>query len=196
MDVRQFAVILGAAIFPVPLYPQASVSPTGSEACAGCHASIYGAYQKTVMANASGPASAGLITGEFTHQPSGVTYRVYQQDGRAWMSYERKSEPGFEGRRELEYFIGSGQKGRSYLFSVDNFWFETPINWYTLEHRWNMTPAYTQARQSPLNLPSYLDCLNCHASGLQPPSRVRTRCIPANPSSTVESPASAATART
>jgi len=148
---------------------QAVSGVAGNEACASCHAEIYNSYLKTVMAGASGPAGEGLITGEFRHKPSGVTYRVYEQDGRAWMSYEREKESGFRGQRELLYFIGSGVKGRSYLFSVQGFLFETPINWYSQEHRWNMTPAYTEAREMPMNLPALVDCLNCHTSGMQVP---------------------------
>jgi len=150
-----------------PTTPPAAVS--GNEACANCHTQIYQSYAKTVMAKASGPAASGLISGEFLHRPSGVRYRVYRNDGRTWMSYERDSEPGFHGQRELLYFIGSGRKGRSYLFSVQGFQFETPINWYSQEARWNMAPAYTDAREIPMNLPSLVDCLNCHSSGLQPP---------------------------
>ncbi len=141
----------------------------GSEACAGCHAEIYKSYQKTVMAKASGMAEDGLITGEFTHKTSGVFYRVYEQDGRAWMSYERRRESGFRGRRELLYYIGSGVKGRTYLFSVDGFLFETPINWYSQEGQWNMAPAFTESRESPLSLPAVVDCVNCHSSGVQEP---------------------------
>jgi tetratricopeptide (TPR) repeat protein len=140
----------------------------GSEACSGCHSEIYKSYVKTVMATASGAASDGLITGEFIHKPSGVHYRVYKQGDHAWMSYERGSESGFRGQRELLYFIGSGRKGRSYLFSERGFLFETPINWYSQEGRWNMAPAYTEAREIPMNLPASVDCLNCHTSGLQP----------------------------
>ncbi len=141
----------------------------GSEACASCHGEIYTSYMKTVMAGASGLATDGLISGEFTHKQSGVHYRVFQQDGHAWMSYERSKQDDFRGERELLYFIGSGVKGRSYLFSVQGFLFETPINWYAQERRWNMTPAYTEARESPMNLPAYVDCLNCHTSGMQAP---------------------------
>ena len=96
----------------------------GSEACASCHSEIYKSYSKTVMATASGMAFDGLITGEFEHKPSGVRYSVYQKDGRAWMSYERGDD--LRGQRELLYFIGSGVKGRSYLFSQQGFLFETP----------------------------------------------------------------------
>lgn len=151
-----------------PSVPAADVVP-GNEACSSCHAEIYNSYGKTVMAGASGAAHDGVITGEFRHKPSGVMYRVYQKDGRTWMSYEREKENGFRGQRELIYFIGSGVKGRAYLFSVQGFLFETPINWYSQEHRWNMTPAYTEAREIPMNLPSYVDCLNCHVSGMQLP---------------------------
>jgi len=143
---------------------------SGSEACASCHAEIYNSYQKTVMARASGRAEEGLMTGEFRHKPSGVDYRVYQQDGRVWMSYERSGGRALRGQNELQYFIGSGVKGRTYLFPVDGFWFEAPINWYSQEHRWNMTPAYTEAEEVPMNLPAFSSCLNCHTSGMQTPA--------------------------
>jgi Flp pilus assembly protein TadD len=143
---------------------------SGNEACASCHAEIYNSYAKTVMAKASGSASDGLMTGEFDDKKSGVRYRVYERDGRVWMSYERAGKGGLRGERELLYFIGSGVKGRTYLFFVDGFLFEAPINWYSQEGRWNMTPAYTEAREIPMNLPAYMDCLNCHASGLKAPA--------------------------
>ncbi len=120
------------------------------------------------MARASGAAADGLITGEFKHKNSGVSYRVYTRDSKAWMSFEREGDPTTRGERELLYFIGSGRKGRSYLFSEEGYLFETPINWYSQEHRWNMTPAYTEAREIPMNLPAFTSCLNCHTSGLQP----------------------------
>jgi len=121
------------------------------------------------MATASGAAADGLVTGEFDDKESGVRYRVYQQDGRVWMSFARGGKDGVQGERELLYFIGSGKKGRTYLFSDDGFLFETPINWYSQERRWNMTPAYMQATEIPLNLPAYPSCLNCHTSGMQAP---------------------------
>ena len=144
-------------------------NPKGNEACAHCHAQLSSSYQKTVMAGASGAAADGLITGQFDDKDSGVRYRVYQQDGRVWMSYERGGRDAIRGERELLYFIGSGVKGRTYLFSDDQFLFETPINWYSQERRWNMTPAYIDAREIPMNLPAFPSCLNCHSSGMQAP---------------------------
>jgi predicted CXXCH cytochrome family protein len=163
--------LITAAIAKQNLAPvTGSALPSKSVACSSCHADISNSYRMTVMANASGPAADGLTTGEFSDKVSGVHYRVYQEDGKVWMSYERggKDNP-IKGQKELEYFIGSGVKGRTYLFSEDGFWFEAPINWYSQEKRWNMTPAYTESSEIPLNLPAYVDCLNCHASGVRGP---------------------------
>jgi hypothetical protein len=143
-------------------------------ACARCHSSIYDSYQRTAMAHASGPAIDALTPAEFTHKESGVRYRIYSEDGRAWLSYERLNpehpgDPQVRGKRELLYYIGSGRRGRSYLFKTGDFLFESPVNWYANRQTWDMAPAYQSAREMPLNLPAYTSCLRCHVSGMQPP---------------------------
>ncbi|HTW57261.1 MAG TPA: tetratricopeptide repeat protein [Terriglobales bacterium] len=115
---------------------------------------------------ALGPSGSETRTRTIPNQP----LRTATVPKRAvWMSYERAGEKGFGGERELLYFIGSGVKGRTYLFSVDGFWFEAPIIWYSQEGKWNMTPAYSEAREMPMNLPAYPSCLNCHSSGMRAP---------------------------
>jgi tetratricopeptide (TPR) repeat protein len=166
------ALPVAALLFLLQFSPKADPSQlpaaSGNEACASCHVEIYNSYRNTVMSRASGPAADGLVTGDFEDKISSVKYRVFKRDDRVWMSYERDDENKMRGERELLYFIGSNVKGRSYLFSDDGYLFESPINWYSQERRWNMAPAYTDAREIPLNLPSYSSCLNCHTSGLQP----------------------------
>jgi predicted CXXCH cytochrome family protein len=138
-----------------------------NRACAGCHQEIYERYQMTPMANASGPALEGLIPADFRHAGSGVHYRVFKQDGKAWLSYQR-DDPArdLKGRQELEYFIGSGERGRTYLFQQLGYWFESPVNWYAKRQVWDMAPAYQNARESPLTLRVDPGCLRCHASGV------------------------------
>jgi len=141
----------------------------GSEACARCHASIYESYQRTAMAQASGPATDNLLTGDFLHKKSGMSYRIYTEDGKAWLSFQRPGDPSVRGKRELLYYIGQGRRGRTYLFSVDGFLFESPVNWYTDKRIWDMAPAYGNAREAPMNLPALTSCLDCHVSGIRPP---------------------------
>jgi cytochrome c554/c'-like protein/tetratricopeptide repeat protein len=143
----------------------------GNEPCARCHSSIYQSYQRTAMAHASGPAIETLPPAEFAHKPSGVHYRIYTEGGHAWLSFERPGDPSVRGKKQLLYYIGSGRRGRSYLFETDGFLFESPVNWYANAQTWDMAPGYQAAREIPLNLPAYTSCLHCHVSGMQPPAK-------------------------
>ena len=159
---------------PNPASPPARVSNSnayvGNQACARCHSAIYESYQRTSMARASGPAIEGFMPAEFTHKESGVHYRIYAENGRAWLSFDRPGDPEVQGKRELLYYIGSGRRGLSYLFETDGFLFESPVNWYANKQVWDMAPAYQTAREIPLNLPAYTSCLRCHVSGMRPPA--------------------------
>lgn len=150
-------------------FSKAATSVPGTEECARCHADVSKTYENTGMATTSGPASDGLTPGAFEHKPSGVHYRAYEQDDKVWMTFEREGKDAIRGRRELLYFLGSGTKTRTYLFSDQGFLFEAPINWYSPERRWNMTPGYGEAQEIPMNLPVRQSCLNCHTSGMQAP---------------------------
>lgn len=121
------------------------------------------------MANASGPAIDGLIPADFRLAPSGVHYSVYAQAGTVWLSYRRDGAPaGYEldGREQLRYFLGSGKRGRTYLFERQGYWFESPVNWYAKKQMWDMAPNYLTATEAPLTLPVDPGCLHCHASGV------------------------------
>jgi Flp pilus assembly protein TadD len=157
------------AAAPWPKTTDKTKDYVGNEACKSCHAEIYRSYSLTAMARASGPAIEQILPGEFQHAPSGVHYRVYIENDAAWLSFERPDDPAVRGTRRLLYFIGSGHRGRTYLFAVDGFYFESPINWYGQKSMWDMAPAYQAARQIPMNLPALPSCLSCHSSGAQSP---------------------------
>jgi predicted CXXCH cytochrome family protein len=136
--------------------------------CASCHQAIYESYRVTPMANASGWARDAVIPADFQHEPSGVHYRIYEENGKVWLSYERPASgraAALNGKQQLIYFLGSGRRGRTYLFEQQNYWFEAPINWYAKKHIWDMTPNYQNAQEMPLTLRVDPGCLACHASG-------------------------------
>ncbi|QNI30259.1 tetratricopeptide repeat protein [Alloacidobacterium dinghuense] len=147
-------------------------APDPDAACAKCHRKIYDSYKRTPMAQASGIAADGLIPGDFLHAASGVHYRLFLQDGRAWLSYQRPNatpERTLDGKQELIYYLGSGKRGRTYLFQQEAFWFEIPVNWYAKKQVWDMAPHFLQAKEMPLTLPIDAGCLRCHASDVQTP---------------------------
>ncbi|MGA8089874.1 MAG: cytochrome c3 family protein [Terracidiphilus sp.] len=136
-------------------------------ACAPCHREIYERYRTTPMANASGFAVEGFLPADFVHAASGVHYRVTEEAGNVWLNYERESaspDKALKGQQELRYFIGSGKRGRTYLFEQSGYWFEAPINWYAKKQIWDMAPNHTADKEMPLTMPVDPGCLHCHAS--------------------------------
>jgi predicted CXXCH cytochrome family protein len=139
--------------------------------CAACHQSIFDSWKKTPMARASGPAAEGFIPADFTHTPSGVHYRIFLEDGQVWLSYSRPNAPpdrALHGRQQLLFYLGSGRRGRTWLYQREGYWYEIPINWYAKKHVWDMTPHFLDAHSMPFTLPVDPGCLHCHASNVQP----------------------------
>ena len=145
-----------------------TADPDPDAACAHCHQSIFDRYRKTPMANASGPALDGLLTGGFTHAQSGVEYKVFVRDGQPVMSYQRTAQPTLSGERTLRYFIGSNHRGRTYLYQEAGLWFEVPINYYAKKSLWDMAPNFGASHTMPDGLPVDPNCLHCHATGILP----------------------------
>ena len=153
--------------------PVRAAEAASSAPCVSCHREICERYAKTPMAHASGPAIDGMMPADYRHAASGIRYRVYTEGKTVWMSYERpmdSSRPGpgnpLTGRQELQLYLGSGKRGRTYLFQQEGYWFEAPINWYAKKQLWDMTPNHLSDREMPLTLPVDSGCLHCHASGV------------------------------
>ena len=137
--------------------------------CASCHQAIYDRYERTPMARGSGLASDAFQPGSMHHAASDIDYRVFSRDGSDWMSFARSGTSApLQGERRLAYFIGSGRRGRTYLYELDGLWFELPINFYTHRNTWDMAPAFDDAKTMPAVLPTDPNCLHCHATSIQP----------------------------
>jgi len=143
----------------------------GNEACASCHRNIVDAYSRTAMARTSGPARSNVIEGSFEHRPSGISYRIYQEAGVPFLSYERDGTNVLRGVELLKYYVGSNTRGRTFLFSIDGFLYQSPINYYAATHVWDMSPGYQQLHEMELNHPVDRTCLFCHASRVQTPAK-------------------------
>ena len=130
----------------------------GNQACVPCHAGVVKAYNATPMAMSSGRNVVPLTPGGFRHAASGVRYDIDSS------GLVRFSKGGARGERRLDYFIGSGAAGRSFLYSQDGFLFEAPVTWYTKSGKWEMSPGYERDSVSRWNRAVEPSCLACHAS--------------------------------
>jgi Flp pilus assembly protein TadD len=103
---------------------------------------------------------------------------MVEREGKVFLTFAREATPrqpsgddsgkGLKGQRELEYFIGSGKRGRTYLFEQEGYWFEIPVNWYGKKRVWDMAPNYLNVKEMPLTMPVDPGCLRCHSSEAQP----------------------------
>lgn len=149
---------------------------TGSPACGECHASLYQSYLTTPMARSSGRMEDSLFRenlakGAFLHSLSGVSYRVLREESGAYFEFSKPTPvgdlPPINGRRRLDYFIGSGVAGRSYISTVEGFLFQTPVSYYSAQAKWDISPGYERSETMNLVRPIEVECLQCHASRLQ-----------------------------
>lgn len=135
----------------------------GNHACERCHAEIARSYAATPMAQSSGRARDGITPGSFKHAPSGVSYAI-ESSGAVHLSKGELRE-----ERQLDYFVGSGAAGRTYLSSShlpqqDGFVFQAPMTWYRQTGRWDASPGYQGDTLSRWSRPIEPSCLFCHAS--------------------------------
>ncbi len=145
-----------------------SAAASGSKDCAPCHAAIFRQYSKSAMAQSSGVMQPDGLKETFGHAeftgPGGAEYRVSRRAGGVFADFR---QGGIQGSRRLDYYLGSGLIGRSYLTSVDGFLFQTPVAYYSGPARWDLSPGYEHFTE--INLIRGVDfaCLNCHASGVE-----------------------------
>ena len=126
--------VLGLCEVPVAAQQEASPALTSvaeaDSSCAKCHETIYRRYLKTPMANASGRAMDRALPGGFSHATSGVEYRVSVESDALWLSYERAGDASLRGRQRLDYFLGSGHLGVTYLYTIHGYLLESPVAYY------------------------------------------------------------------
>ncbi len=135
--------------------------------CAKCHGEIYRKYLSTPMANASGLAMEKFEPGMLNHRPSGVTYQLFSHDNAAVLSIrDPHGLPAGEQRR-LDYFLGSGHLGITYLYSIHGYLFESPVAYYAASRSYDMKPGLESITKLPPALPMQASCLRCHMSAVQ-----------------------------
>ena len=148
----------------------------GSEACRDCHTRIYSTYFKTPMGRSSGRVGAdafpaGFQSTSFQHAPSGILYRIDRDSKGQHLSFESTrpatDQEAFRGSRSLEYYIGSGAAARGYIFSMEGYWFQSPVSYYSRRRKWDVAPGYEQDKSLDISRPVDRQCLECHASRVQ-----------------------------
>jgi len=171
---RNRRIILALALWcgasAVAQQPPAKVATpvsTADASCGACHAEILHSYLSTPMANASGLAAERQKTGAFDHKPSGMRYALSVDGPKLMLTYRDENDPWIAATHQLEYFLGSGHLGLTYLYSLDDYLFESPIAYYSASQGLDLKPGLESMTQAPPALPVQAECLRCHMSAVQ-----------------------------
>jgi tetratricopeptide (TPR) repeat protein len=147
------------------------VAYVGSEACSSCHAKIAESYGRHPMGRSLMPTARIAAQQRYdpaSHNPfeaAQSVFRVDRQGERVWQRQTRidaAGKPIFRKDVEIHYVIGSGNHGRSYLTSKEDYLFQSGISWFGQKQRWDISPGF--ASEDLWNRPVIAECLHCHAN--------------------------------
>ena len=153
---------------------QAGSEFVGSKACAACHKRIYTDYLKTAMGRSVVPAAdtKELVpsSGPVTVQSGNVTYEVTRRDNGLYQTEYQSDASGkllFKDSHRLEYAVGSGVNGASYVIRRGDYLFQAPLSYYSRAGSWQLSPGYEHENIGFSRLIS-IQCLTCHSGRPQP----------------------------
>jgi hypothetical protein len=152
------------------------VAYVGSRACAGCHAKIYQDYSTTAMgrsmdlATSSGQRGKVSFTASVFAQKLNRHYEIYRQ-GQDIFQTDYELDPSgrevFRASHKLEYAIGSGVNGFTYIVRRGDYLFQAPLSYYSRQQAWDLSPGYESADYG-FNRPVAAACIYCHSGQPQP----------------------------
>jgi hypothetical protein len=91
-------------------------------------------------------------------------YQVYRQGSDLYQSafqLDKKGHKIFEIAHRLDYVVGGGLTGYSYLFRVGQWFFQAPLSYYSENGQWDLSPGYN-ADDIGFTRPISTACLSCH----------------------------------
>jgi len=146
---------------------------TGSQSCAECHAELYNSFQTHPMAHALSPVlEADPLENYIETEFAPIGSKQYQVDRTESGVFHHEIMTTAEGNVvydqgvEVEFAVGSGQRGRSYIVNRDGQFFQSPITWYSGEKKWALSPGYLPESHKRFGRRIVDGCIVCHSGRL------------------------------
>jgi hypothetical protein len=154
---------------------RSDVRYVGDEACARCHAALAAAYRKHPMSRSLALVSQAGDLERYdlaSHDHFEAQSFQYQVERRGQQLFHRETRLDAAGKvltetkAEVQFALGSGTRGRSYLVNHDGCLFQSPISWFSQANRWDLAPGY-EDRNLHFSRQVTARCLFCHANQVE-----------------------------
>ncbi len=140
----------------------------GSEVCRECHREIAERYAAHPMGRSASTIAAAPQIEEFA-QPFVIAPNdfVYTAARAAERQVHHEMLRGVDGSIlydqsvEMQFLIGSGQRGRSYLALHGDYLVISPLTWYSHRQTWDVSPGYARTLRH-FERRAIDACLQCH----------------------------------
>lgn len=156
------------------------VKYVGDEACLPCHQDKFDSFKRTGMGRSMSIPSARDTLGQVTRpvelHESGKSFEVYWQKGKLFHREYELDPAGkaiFSDTRQVDYAVGSGDHGRTYLVEQGDFLFVSPVSFYSAPRQWDLSPGNEEGSYLDFDRPAPGKCLFCHSGGPKPVAGTR-----------------------
>lgn len=140
----------------------------GAQACVVCHAEICDSYAKTAMGRSAAPAAVAPSIENYAQDwviaSHGFRYRAEQNDGKIIHHEQLVDSDGnvlAQHSEPIDWEIGSGTRGRSYLIQRGDQMVMSPLTWYSMGERFDISPGYAGSNRH-FERPVGEGCTQCH----------------------------------
>ena len=158
---------LNAAIVSAPIDDSDFV---GSNACGVCHSRIWRQFHQHPMSRSlAAPLEAAQIERYDVIEFSPPGPRHYRVELGADGVRHHEILTGQDGSvvydqgMDVSYALGSGKRGRAYLFEHDGMLFKSSIAWFSRRNAWGLAPDYLPASHQRFERRITDGCIACHA---------------------------------
>ena len=158
----------------------------GSKACMNCHRDICTDYRTHPMANSMAAIGEEVpletYRGEDTFEVTDSKEMHVRREGDSVQHAESfRTQDGellYDQEFDVQYAVGSGKRGRSYLINHDGLLDMSPITWYASVDEWGLSPGYEPESNPRFERQVSSGCVACHAGRVNAIEKVRNRFQP------------------
>src|SRR5262249_32405040 len=147
------------------------VAYVGSAACAACHEREAATFNEHPMGRSLLPVSSVAASQRYdaaAHNPFdalGTHFEVVREGDRVvhrQIGRDDEGKPVYQSDMQVDYVLGSGFNGRSYLTNRDGYLYQTPVSWFSQKQIWDKSPGFGVAKRH--GRPVGAECLFCHSN--------------------------------
>lgn len=167
--------------------PPSTEGYVGSQACKECHPKLCTSYQSHPMSFSSQTVPGGLTFEDYEDKTSFQSPLTHQYEvekkGEKVYHHEKRMTPQneliYDKVEPIDYAIGSGKRGRSYVINHAGQLFMSPISWYTGKQRWDLSPGYQPGHHKQFGRRLIDGCIQCHIGSVSKTERIKDQFDPA-----------------